>query len=710
MARQLIYASVPSGLAPGRSGYCTAARSPGLRDRLVRELELGSSHEVGEGEAYAFNLVNLSGETFAVLTRFADAGPDYTGRASTLAHHLVFESREIAALPPPADIARRFTGWIDRWEGAPRHLENDVTLALAGTASALPATTWKRLAGDAGKASLYCDENGRAKPAALPAPGGKETLALLAEASLLLDDRGWTTPFTTRLREPDGWAVWRASPSTSPSTLPDPGLTRRATLARSGVLPGVRPGAAKPHGSGYAAHPVRNDAGAPGGNATAPATIALVAGGTTLAALALIGFLLMRGAPGSGDSSPTEKPVTPAVIPAPVKPADNPHATAALEALNAGELFRAASEWLALKSSAPTEADAYRAKILTPIHARLVPETMAKLMQELSGYTAPAPEADRDRMTGMITEMRRLSGLIGTPKSPEDEANAEGIASTLTLMARADAAIPACTVVAAQWAGVNETPNAVTTATQLGEAPELAGFISEPHAALSVSVASFSGFGKTAGPPLTVEIPARDFVAGRILAVKHPAHGLLLEFAFDSRRRLTLSRRHPLAAPAEFRILGADTPAIVTLTDSGTRRSVALILTGTEYRFAALTLPASLPLEKNGAVSVPGWIVGLAGRVRTAGAKPALIPAGYNGAPRDFPGLEVSRALVEQALRARLAEVRGKSGTEAETARIERTLNGLSAGTGKAVVAVAPWSIVIAPVGATGILPLIRFE
>src|SRR6218665_3593536 len=129
--RQLIYASVPSGLAPGRSGYCTAAKSPGLRDRLVRELELFSAHEVGEGEAYAFNLVGVAGETFAVITRFNDAGPDYTGRASTIAHHLVYESREASALPPPADIARRFTGWCDRWEGAPRHLDDAVAPALA---------------------------------------------------------------------------------------------------------------------------------------------------------------------------------------------------------------------------------------------------------------------------------------------------------------------------------------------------------------------------------------------------------------------------------------------------------------------------------------------------------------------------------------------------------------------------------------------------
>ncbi len=149
MPRQLVFASVPAGLAPGRSGYCTAARSAELGERLVRELETAGAHEPGEGVAYTFRLLRAGSETCAVLTRYADAGPDYTGRASTLAHHLVFSSDEIAAMPPPADIARRFTGWLDRWDGPPRLL--DGPFHLAGTPASLPASAWKRLAGDAGK-------------------------------------------------------------------------------------------------------------------------------------------------------------------------------------------------------------------------------------------------------------------------------------------------------------------------------------------------------------------------------------------------------------------------------------------------------------------------------------------------------------------------------------------------------------------------------
>lgn len=708
--RQLIYASVPSGLAPGRSGYCTAARSPGLRERLVREVELISAHELGEGESYAFNLISVSGETFAVLTRFTDAGPDYTGRASTLAHHLVFESRETTSLPPPADIARRFTGWLDRWEGPPRHLDDGASPALAGAPATLPAVTWKRLAGDAGKASLYCDESGRAKPGTLPAPGGADTLALLAEASLLLDDRGWTNPFTTRLREPDNWAVWRASPATSPTALPEPGLTRRATLARSGVLPGVRPGAAKPPGSGRATHPVYNDAGAAGNHPTGLTTFAILAGGTTLAALALVAFLLLRGGSDADGTPPPEPPVRPVLTPAPVLPPTNPHVTAALKALDEGNPVVAASEWLALKAASPAEADAHRADILNPVRARLLPETLARLANELSGYTAPAPEAVRARIAAAVAEARRLAGLVGAPKTPEDDAAEATVSGTLALMARADAAIPDCAVVAPEWSKVNETPVAVTTATPLGESPELAAFLAEPHAALRVSVAPFAGFDKKPAPAFSVEIPARDFVAGRILAVKHPEQNLLLEFSFDARKRLSLSRRHPLAAPAAFRILGADTPVAIALEDRDTGRAFTLILSGAENAPAGLALPASLLVEKNGAVTVPGWVAGLAGRVRAAGAKPALLPSGYNGAPRDFPGLEAGRAVVEQALRARLAEFRAKAGPAPEIARAERALAGLSTGKVKAVAAGAPWSIVIAPPGVAGTLPILRFE
>lgn len=708
--RQLIYASVPSGLAPGRSGYCTAAKSPGLRDRLVRELELHSPHEVGEGEAYAFNLIGISGETFAVITRFNDAGPDYTGRASTIAHHLVFESREVHTLPPPADIARRFTGWCDRWEGSPRHLDDDTAPTLAGPAAALPAMTWKRLAGDAGKASLYCDESGRAKSGTLPAPGGPDTLALLAEAALLLDDRGWTTPFSTRLREPDKWAVWHAAPTVSPATLPAPGLTRRATLARSGVMPGKRPDASRPPGAGAKTHPVYTDAATPRGYPTGLTTIILLIGGVTLAALALVGYLLMRGESDSGEHAAPENPVTPVVTPTPTKATMNPHVTAALAALGEGDLFRAASEWADLKLASPAEAEAHRVDILTPLHARLVSESLEKLSKELSGYTAPASETDRLRISSRVAETHRLATLIGAPKTPEDKAVAANITGTLALMAHADAAVPECTVVLPEWTQVNETPAAVTTSVTLGEAVVLTKFLSVPHDALRVSMATFTGFGKTPAPTVTIDVAARDFAAGRTLAVKHPVQNLLLEFSFDARRRLTLTRRRPLDAPAEFRILGLDTPVSVTLTDVGTRTTSSLILGVPESRAGALVLPTSLLIEKNGAISVPDWVAGLVGRVHAAGAKPSLQPTGYNGAPRDFPGLETPRSVVEQALRARLAESKKSAGSSSETARIERTLTGFSSGSVKLVAAGAPWSIVIAPAGSTGILPIIRFE
>ena len=701
MPRQLVFASVPAGLAPGRSGYCTAARSAELGERLVRELETAGAHEPGEGVAYTFRLLRAGSETCAVLTRYADAGPDYTGRASTLAHHLVFSSDEIAAMPPPADIARRFTGWLDRWDGPPRLL--DGPFHLAGTPASLPASAWKRLAGDAGKAALFCDDTGRAKPATLPAPGGADTLALLAEAALLLEDKGWTTPFTTRLRDPDPFAVWRASPDVGAAALPSPGLARRATLARSGVMAGARPKAYATTGAPFAHGPTADDSSPDSPRRLLWAGCAV----TLVAVLALIFALYGRETPRAPAPPPVrEDPAAPASGKATEPPARAPHPllTELRAARKAGDTAGVARAWLALGESSPSDAQPLREDLTSELRERLVRDGLARLGAPAADAKAVPDAASRKRLRESLAELGALASRLGISPTPEQTAQIEAVGSRLSAMESALGALPSCHIARPRWTNTGDTALAAIDTADLGEAPDFAGFLSAPHARLRLTFSPFLAFGTPADPTFVHEVPAKDFSPGKALLVTHPEHRMLLSLGLDSRKRLSLTRRTPKAASPALRLPGGKVPELLTLTDTDTGESASLLL----LPFAAtaphpLKLPADCLLERDGAVITPPWLASLVARVSAAGAKPTLLPAGHVPGTRDLPALTASRFAVEQGLRSRLAALPSDAG---EAARLREAMANLP---GNLRDAGAPWVICIAPPGTPVNLTIIQF-
>ncbi len=703
--RQLLFASAPSGLAPGRSGYCTVARSADLGERLVRELETLGAHEPGEGACHAFRVVRSAGETCAVLTRYADAGPDYTGRDSTLAHHLVFSLSEIGELPPPADIARRFAGWFDRWEGPPRFI-GDATLALAGKPASLPASEWKRATGDAGKAALFCDDSGRAKPGVMPAPAGADALALIAEASLLLEDKGWTTPFTTRRDAPDKECLWRTSPLADPRTLPDPGLARRATLARAGVMPGARPApnANRAVPRSFGAEP------APTATQTAPASsrnIALVALTATAAlATASVFVMLHNGETETGDAA-SSSTVTEA--PAPATPLKTPHplTTEALAAIKAGDLTAAAAAWLALGDAAPAEALERRADILPEIRAGLVSDGLFKITSDMEAVSASPEASGRKRIRDSITKLRDLCSRTGTPVPAGEAARLASLERELDAMERAEAALPACRIVIPRWTPLGDTGLATSECADLGEAPEPAEFLGAKRARVSLSVAPFTGFSAPARAAFSTTIPPKDFSPGKALVVEHPEHHRLLGLEIDSRKRITLTRRRPKAADPASLPLPVGRASLVTLSDDDTGERASLLLSESGVAPTPLILSADLLREGPGGVSPPAWLNTLVMRLRAQGAQAALLPHGFNGVPRDHPGLEAGRAVVEQALRARLAEARRSAAGAGDIPALERALANLP---GNLREAGAPWTICLAPPGAGVTLTLVRFD
>ncbi len=156
MPQQLIYTSAPQGLAAGRSGHCTVARSASMREPLVLRLEQLSYYQHlslsggKERPIFAYRIIDIRGSRFHVLSRIQDAGLDFTGRTNFIAHHLALASEEFRQFPTPPVILRDWPGWAKSWTREPTLLENEDWSALVALASksSVPAQTWQRVTGD----------------------------------------------------------------------------------------------------------------------------------------------------------------------------------------------------------------------------------------------------------------------------------------------------------------------------------------------------------------------------------------------------------------------------------------------------------------------------------------------------------------------------------------------------------------------------------
>jgi hypothetical protein len=156
MPQQLIYTSAPQGLAAGRSGHCTVARSAAMREPLVLRLEQLSYYQHlslsggKERPIFAYRVIDIRGARFHVLSRIQDAGLDFTGRTNFIAHHLVLAAEDFRQFPIPPIILRDWPGWVKSWTREPTLLDSEDWSGLAslGNKSSVPARTWQRVTGD----------------------------------------------------------------------------------------------------------------------------------------------------------------------------------------------------------------------------------------------------------------------------------------------------------------------------------------------------------------------------------------------------------------------------------------------------------------------------------------------------------------------------------------------------------------------------------
>ena len=216
MAYQLIYTSAPRLLEAGRSGFGTVARHREIPPLMVTALERISqfSRLPGADSArvvYSHRVLTAAGRSFHVLSAIRDAGADYTGRTNHIAHHLVVDPREIAALgpacPSPAEVLQAME-WVTEWQGNPVFLEGAQQVALAALRRTAHGSAWERLTGQADQAWLLA-AHGTNRGICLISPSTCDLREIYDESLRLIPERLWQIPFTTSLQPSDETSDFR---------------------------------------------------------------------------------------------------------------------------------------------------------------------------------------------------------------------------------------------------------------------------------------------------------------------------------------------------------------------------------------------------------------------------------------------------------------------------------------------------------------------
>lgn len=213
MSYQLIYTSAAELLEPGIAGYGVVACSADIPKTLYRRLlDISDLREpAGKGimgPQYTYHLLEITGQTYHVLSCLQPAGADYSGRGCHIAHHLALSQEEAHAMashtlrPTPAGmiLALRQAGfWRSSWEGSPQYLHGEPNLTPSMLPDASTQTNWKQLTGHKRNARvLNLPPYDRACLIAVPEGIASATLlGLLHESDWILSSCGWGKSFTT---------------------------------------------------------------------------------------------------------------------------------------------------------------------------------------------------------------------------------------------------------------------------------------------------------------------------------------------------------------------------------------------------------------------------------------------------------------------------------------------------------------------------------
>ena len=162
MAQELIYTSVPKGLDPRRTGFCTVAMTRGMSPYMVKQLEgltaytpvfmhydVNSSYNPPSIFHYP---ISDGRKRYELIARVSDCGLDYTKRSNKIGHFILISSEERAKLSEGPSCLFSDRLFRTEWKGEPQYFPAE--RILNSTAIAFKkAIAWERATGDAGWAS-----------------------------------------------------------------------------------------------------------------------------------------------------------------------------------------------------------------------------------------------------------------------------------------------------------------------------------------------------------------------------------------------------------------------------------------------------------------------------------------------------------------------------------------------------------------------------
>ena len=233
MAYELIYTSVPQGVKAGSSGFCTVAYTRGLAANVAMLLEslsaykpcfpLNDVNEAANPVSCFHLLYDNSGKKLHILSRVSFYGTDYTGRTNKLAHHIVCDNMETAAVRPgPAAVFRQDGLFRKQWNDAPQLFQSQQKIAPASGVFR-KAAAWERYTGDAGWAGFLAKQFLEVpdKPVFIIFDPLKHTdiLVLVEEALQLVPaEKRWAVTFNTYFNTlPPGMkCAWRFCTADAP--------------------------------------------------------------------------------------------------------------------------------------------------------------------------------------------------------------------------------------------------------------------------------------------------------------------------------------------------------------------------------------------------------------------------------------------------------------------------------------------------------------
>ncbi len=682
---QLVYTSVPSGLVPGRSGFCTVARHREMPERLVSALEKISVYEPppehGRAGVFSFRALAVGGENFGVLSGYCDAGLDYTSRRNYLVHHFVFDAGEMKTLPPPAEVARRFCEsgkWMSAWSESPRFLAGDIEVPafLRSAETKLPAATWQKITADAGNAAALCP-SGLPEPVAISREGLDDAtlLRLFAEASLLVRGGAWSAGWTTCIQKTDtvGQMPWRGVPA---GTAGEGGIFFPAKLgtvavatpavrhARTGISPDRQPKAAGVPKFDARISPgaARKDFPVFTANAASPKRLgATIFAGAALFAVGFAGaifFLSIRDGNDAGES------VSPAALPAPGV-AGEPQSFSKIysgetgvrelrAAVNDRDWINAAALWKKLLSENPSAAESVRNEILPRVKAQLAGAFSAEAKKRFDalspGFSPEAAGALKKYLSNAALEISEIDAAVSSQSTGEFKK----IRRQLELLD----SLPELpkNLISFTWGKSGSQKNEPASGFVFDNAG-FAAFLNRVHGDVLMTVSvpgmhPIPNAGKAGEQKIL--IPAENFVRGKAFYVNTTDAGSPSIYFEVEGGKVRVTHAKPKVPGAVDELFAGAKSFRLALSDAGKTQGGAFEATFVSPDEAA---PFRAPVEmleydpSVGALSVPAWLAGVL-RQCFETMQPVLFPAKREAhSPNDFTTPVVSREKVIDLLR-----------------------------------------------------------